>query len=254
MADPIEAAMKRTRGYWFVDGFTEMIAGALFLVMGGVLFLRGLSPQATVFIQLDALIREIGLIKQVGIIVAVALLWLLKDRFTYRRTGYVRGKKVTWAQIGMLIRNAVFIFLIPVVLFIGALLLVPSLRVILFAMPVWLPALIGLVLATVSIAAGRWMGLARFQWAGIGILLAALAVDAWQLTQGLPALPAMLSQTDLTLALPDILQAPVTDNINRTFSAVGMFILITGIIFLVSGLITFLRYRKENPEPYKEEA
>jgi hypothetical protein len=30
--------------------------------------------------------------------------------------------------------------------------------------------------------------------------------------------------------------------------------LVTGVFFAVSGLVTFLRYRKENPAPYEEEA
>jgi hypothetical protein len=43
------------------------------------------------------------------------------------------------------------------------------------------------------------------------------------------------------------------DAANRSLNSLGFLILVTGSIFLVSGLITFLRYRKENPVPYTED-
>src|SRR5574341_1316023 len=33
----IDTAIKRARGYWFVDGFTEMAAGGLFVLLAGLL-------------------------------------------------------------------------------------------------------------------------------------------------------------------------------------------------------------------------
>jgi hypothetical protein len=254
MEQQIESVMKRARGYWFVDGFTEIIVGVLFLVMDGALILREMTPQATFYIQIGTLFREIGLIKLVGFIAAVALLWVLKNRFTYRRTGFVREKISTWAQMGILLRNAVLIFLVPMMLFILAFIVLPAIRNILFLMPAWLPAFMGMLLAVIFYVAGRWMGLARFEGIGACMLLSGLGVAGWQVWEGLPVMPAAVLQSDDLLALPNVLQAPVADVFNRTLVAVGVLIFLWGVTFLISGLITFLRYRRENPAPGKVEA
>jgi hypothetical protein len=44
------------------------------------------------------------------------------------------------------------------------------------------------------------------------------------------------------------------ETLTRALAGVGVVTLVSGIGFAVSGLVTFLRYRKENPAPYKEEA
>jgi hypothetical protein len=49
------------------------------------------------------------------------------------------------------------------------------------------------------------------------------------------------------------LQPSVLESISRTLSSMGALILVTGIILILSGVITFLRYRKENPTPYAED-
>ena len=41
--------------------------------------------------------------------------------------------------------------------------------------------------------------------------------------------------------------------INRTLTGLSFLVLIAGIIFMLSGFVTFLRYRKENPTPYSED-
>ena len=41
----IDAALKRARGYWFIDGFTEMAAGGLFVILAGILLFSGTMPR-----------------------------------------------------------------------------------------------------------------------------------------------------------------------------------------------------------------
>jgi hypothetical protein len=89
------------------------------------------------------------------------------------------------------------------------------------------------------------MGLRRFRLLGAMILLAGMVVGIWQYAMGLPAFPANVQ--------PGILQPQVLEIINRTLTSLGFLTLASGAILMFSGLVTFLRYRKENPIPYAEE-
>jgi hypothetical protein len=75
--------------------------------------------------------------------------------------------------------------------------------------------------------------------------LAAVVVGVWQFAMGLPASPANVET--------GIFQPFVIETINRTLTSLGFLIFICGFILLLSGLVTFLRYRKENPTPYAED-
>ena len=44
------------------------------------------------------------------------------------------------------------------------------------------------------------------------------------------------------------------ESLNLTFIGIGLLSLLFGIFFVIAGLLTFLRYRKENPLPEKEQA
>ncbi len=247
MNTQIDTAMKRARGYWFVDGFTEMITGGLFIVLGGVLVQRGLAPQASFLAQLTSLVGEVSIVKLVGIVAAILVLVWLKDRFTYPRTGFARGKWVTAAQASAFLGKAILLVLLPVVGVVAALFYLPSTRGVLVSMPAWFPAGLGVLLASVCILAGAWMGLGRFRLVAALILLAGILVGVWQLAVGLPIVPVE--------ALANLwgAQAPIAEIINRTFVSVGLVTMISGAAFAISGVVTFLRYRKENPLPYEEE-
>jgi hypothetical protein len=248
MNTQIDAAVKRGRGYWFVDGFTEMIAGALLILLGGVLVQRGLAPQASFLAQLTSIAGEVSIVKLVGIVAAILVLVWLKNRFTYPRTGFVRGKWVTAAQVLSFLGRAILFVLLPVLGLVIALICMLPARGVLVSMPAWFPAGLGVLWAVLCILAGEWMGLGRFRLLAALILLAGIATGAWQLVIGLPAVPAE------ALANPWYAQAPLAEMINRTFVSVGLMTMVSGAVFAISGLVTFLRYRKENPHPYKEEA
>ncbi len=250
----IESAIRVGRGYWFVDGFTETLAGGLFVLLGGVLLLRGVVPQGSFLAQFASIASDIGFIKAFGILAAGLILWWLKDRFTYPRTGFVRGKRVTVAQILTLLRNAVLCLLLPVLALVAAFFFLPSMRTILFSMPAWSPTAMSIIWAILCILAGRWLGLRRFVLLGILILLTGIGISAWQLAVGLPLIPVDALQSSPLVGLPEALRAPLAESLNRSFVSLGLLALVSGVIFAISGGVTFLRYRKENPVPYKEEA
>jgi hypothetical protein len=248
----IESAMKRGRGYWFVDGFTEILAGILFILLGGITLLGGVVPQNSFFSQFISLAESAALVKLVGLILAALGLWWLKDRFTYPRTGFVREKGVPGAQLLVFLRNAILIAILPMLGLIIPLFLLPAVRGAIFSMPVWFPPVVGVFWAVLCILLGEWTSLRRFRLLGVAILLAGIAAGAWQLAMGLPNVPADALQGNILGPLPDFLRAPLEESINRMLAGVGLLTLLSGIAFAVSGLVTFLRYRKENPVPYKE--
>jgi len=254
MEQQIETAVKRGRAYWFADGFTEIAGGIFFLLLGAVVLFREIAGQNVVLSQFASTAVDIGAIKLVTLLVAILVIWWLKDRFTYPRTGFVQGKRVMLGAILTVIRNAVLILLLPVLGLLAALILVPSLRSILATMPAWFPMGIGIFLGILCYVSGEWMGLRRFRVMGLLIILTGLAVGIWQITIGFPTLAVELLQADWLAPMPDALRAPLDEILSRFFGGVGGLTLATGIFFLVSGFVTFLRYRKENPTPYREEA
>ena len=240
----IDRAVKLTRGYWFVDGFTEMTSGSFFVLLAGLLlFGRNASP-VTFPSWFLSLAVEISILKFVGILAAILILWWLKDHFTYPRTGFVRGKRVTAAQIFMITRNVILFLLLPISGLLAASLFIASTNSVLASMPVWFPIGLGSLWAVFFALAGEWMSLLRFRIIGIIHLLVGAAIGIWQSAIGLPTSPAKIQ--------PGIVQAPILESIQRTLISLCFLILISGVILIFSGLLTFLRYRKENPVPYTE--
>lgn len=237
----IDTMVKRGRGYWFVDGFTEMAAGGLFIFLAGILLIRGNGISS----QFLSIIGQISLAKFFGLLTAALILWWLKDHFTYPRTGFVRGNRVTGAQVLILIRNIILFLLLPIFGVLVASMIIASAGSVLSYMPVWFPIGVALIWAVLCVWAGEWMGLNRFRLLGILILLAGIAVGIWQFAIGLPAFPAK--------AQAEIQQLFVLEIMNRTLTSLSFLVLAAGIILMLSGFVTFLHYRKENPTPYTED-
>lgn len=237
----IDTAIKRARGYWFVDGFTEIAMGGLFIILAGFLFLsmnQSRSPFPSWFLSVTG---EITILKIVSLLIVVLSLWWLKDHFTYPRTGFVRGK-ITVTQIFVIIRNIILFLLLPILAVLIASLLITSTSSVLSSMPVWFPVGLGLIWAMLIIFAGEWMGLRRFRLLGGMILLAGIAVGIWQLAMGMPNIPANIQ--------PELFQPSVLESINRAFTSLGLILLISGVLLVFSGIVAFIRYRRENPQPY----
>ncbi len=241
----IDTTVKRARGYWFVDGFTEIATGGLFIILASALFISRNTSQAPFLSWFLSVTGEIIIVKIVSFLIAILILWWLKDNFTYPRTGFVRGK-ITATQIFITIRNMILFLLLPIIGLLIVSLVITSTGSVLSSMPVWFPIGLGLIWAVLIVLAGEWMGLSRFRLLGGMILLAGIGVGIWQLAMGLPNLPAN--------AQPDILQPPLLDSINRSLMSLDLILLISGVILMLSGVLTFIHYRKENPQPCAEDA
>jgi hypothetical protein len=242
----IDTALKRARGYWFIDGFTEMAAGGLFVVLAGILLFSGFVPQVPFPYWFLSVTSEIVIAKLIGILVAVLILWWLKDNFTYPRTGFVRGKRVTVTQVLVIIRNTILFLFLPILALLAASLLIASARNVLASMPAWFPVGLGLIWGGVYLLAGEWMGLHRFRLLAVMMVLIGIAIGIWQFMMGMPTFPSSMQS--------GIFQPIVLETIHRTWISLGFLILISGVTLVISGLVTFLRYRKENPTPYAEES
>lgn len=243
MNSEIDNAVKRARAYWFVDGFTEVVAGIFFLLLAGLL-LFSLNTPATFPAWFVSTAVEISIVKLVGLLIAILLLWWLKDRFTYPRTGFVRGKRLTMTQILSILRDVIVFLLLPILGLLAISLLSTSPVRVLASMPVWFPVVIGILWAYLLILAARRIGLPRFRVLGVLILLAGIMVGIRQYAVGLPVIPANME--------PGILQPQVLESLNRSLSSLCYLIMASGVILIVSGTLTFMRYRKENPAPYGE--
>jgi hypothetical protein len=246
MNSQIDTAIKRARAYWFVDGFTEIVAGLLFVALAGLLLFSQRASQASFPSWFVSAAVEISIAKLVGIIAAVLVLWWLKDHFTYPRTGFVRAKRITAGQALITLRNAVLFLLLPISGLLVVSLLITSPAGILSSMPVWFPIGISLIWAGLFMLAAGWLGLVRFRIVGGLILLAGILIGIWQGTRGLPVIP--------TDAQPEISQPAVLASLNMTLASLGTLVLLSGVILVLSGIFTFLQYRKENPLPAAEEA
>jgi hypothetical protein len=247
MNNPIESAVKRGRGYWFVDGFTELFAGLWMALIGGAMLLRALVPQESFASKIFGMVGDIGAIKLVGLIAVVALLSWLKDRFTYPRSGFVRAKRVSIGELAVFARNAFLIALVPMLIILAVFILIPETRAAIFSLPAWLPVVLGMALAGFLAATAQSLGLFRFRWLGLGALTAGLAVCAWQWSAAFPAVPAELLRGDLLGPLPAGLAAPLMEMADRLSLSLGVWSVVLGALFCISGLVTFLRYRRENP-------
>ncbi|MBI5950944.1 MAG: hypothetical protein HY865_04755 [Chloroflexi bacterium] len=241
----IDNVMKRTRGYWFVDGFIEMAAGGLFILLAGIILFDGYSPKDSFPSWFLSIAGEVALAKLFGILIVVLILWWLKDHFTYPRTGFVRGNRVTSAQVLIILRNLILFVLLPISGLLFASLLISSGNAVLSSMPAWFPIGLGILWAILCLLAAEWLGLRRFRLIGIMTLLAGIAVGVWQFAMGLTEFPV---NTQVKIMHPAMLES-----ISRTLASLGMLVLICGIVLALSGVVTFLRYRKENPTPYTED-
>ncbi len=234
MDKQIDIMIKRARGYWFVDGFTEIAMGGLLILLAGFLLINMKVSQASFPSWFLSVTGKITLLKIVSFLIVIVALWWLKDHFTYPRTGFVRGK-LTTDQVFIFIRNVIFFLLLPLIGLLIVSTLIASTGAVLLAMPIWFPVALAILWAILIILAGEWMGILRFRWIAGMILLTGFGVGIWQLAMG-----SLNAQTLL-------------ESVNRAIVSLGLVMLISGIILTFSGTITFMRYRKENPQPYRED-
>ena len=175
MTTNINQIVRRTRRYWYDDGFLEIAQGVLFLVIAGLLWVQGLTSAGSFWFQ----ILSIGVVLTaiVGTIVTHNFVATLKQRVTFPRTGYVAFQRETN-------RNRYWI--------VGATAL--AVAIVIIAGGRWLdnlPLVAALVLAAAFVTMGGRLGALRFYIpAALAVVLGA-GVAMAGLSEG-PALAVIL--------------------------------------------------------------
>ena len=165
MKDPVKNIQQRTQRYWYVDGISEIAAGAVFLIMGLFFLLIGLSETGSA----TGLILAIGqpLIVLLGIWGAGRAVKFLKERITYPRTGYVLyPRKPAKRRLATLVLAVVISLLMTI--FIAWLTDHFGRN--------WIPALAGFMLGLVMVLLGYRFGLIRFYLLGAFTLFLGMAM------------------------------------------------------------------------------
>lgn len=173
MSQQINDFIRRTYGYFYIDGLAEIASGGMFILVGAWLVVMALVEPGTP----AAVVAALGLpvIILGGTYLLNRLVRSLKERYTYPRTGYVayrREKRDSkrWILIG-------FVLLLPILL-----MLLPE---------SWneLPLVIGAILGAVLVYLGYRMLVRRFYLPGgaaVGLgVLCALFVQSETLGAGL---------------------------------------------------------------------
>ncbi|HEX7556407.1 MAG TPA: hypothetical protein VF338_07265 [Leptolinea sp.] len=88
MNEKIEHTIQRTRQYWYVDGFSEILTGSVFLLLGIINFLGGIIAPS----MGTALFVGIGYPAVIIVATFAGRQWVkkLKGKITFPRTGYVK--------------------------------------------------------------------------------------------------------------------------------------------------------------------
>ncbi len=88
MNNTIENAVQRTRQYWYIDGFNEMLTGLGFLLLGAINFISGFFSPAMGSAVLVGIAYPLVILA--GMFAGRVWVRTLKEKITYPRTGYVK--------------------------------------------------------------------------------------------------------------------------------------------------------------------
>lgn len=88
MTTSIKSTIERTRQYWYIDGFSELLVGAIFISLAlisglGMLFKPSIGSAALVGIGYPVIILG-------GVVFGNKWVRAMKEKVTYPRTGYVK--------------------------------------------------------------------------------------------------------------------------------------------------------------------
>jgi hypothetical protein len=88
MENSIERTIQRTRQYWYIDGFGEILTSVILILLAVLNAISGLP----MFSSISGLFISIGypLIVLIGVIWGRKLVKTLKEKFTFPRTGYIQ--------------------------------------------------------------------------------------------------------------------------------------------------------------------
>ena len=164
----IQDIEKRTLRYWFQDGLWDLGFGLVILLMGLIfLLLIWLTDEtAAMILSVVQMIFVVGAFWVIGRVVTY-----LKERITYPRTGYVEYRRPVGARRFQKVVTALLLSMV-ISVFIILLATLP-------AMQNKMPAVIGAILAAVSIYLGWRFGVTRYFGNGVVTIIWGVVVSLW---------------------------------------------------------------------------
>lgn len=161
--------------YWFEDGLSEIVIGALFMVIGIFNLLQGLLEPGSIVSGLSGLI--LIFLVTFGILLSRSLIKTFKERLTYPRTGYVSYPKSTSLQ--RVVSAFLGISFAVIVIWLARISSQTSIT--------WTPLILGFALAGFMIVIGFRTSLLRYQVMATlilisGVVLSISGIPDWLLT------------------------------------------------------------------------
>jgi hypothetical protein len=149
MNDEIDQVVKRTRQYWFTDGFVEISLGGIFIILGIYFYLQSALPPDSLLL----FILQAGFVLVIfgAVFMGKYIVNRLKSRLTFPRTGYVAYQPATKKQRMLSVGIALTMAALIAALFLTT--------------PIsmnWIPAITGFVVAIVWLISASRVGLVRF--------------------------------------------------------------------------------------------
>jgi hypothetical protein len=200
---------RRSLRYWFEDGFTELVVGCIFALIGLFSILEGLAAPGSTLRRITGIAALLLMVS--GAWLGRPILRWLKRRLTYQRTGYVTYRKPDLSPGRRILSYGVAL--------VFALVAVLLVVLIINAFPektlVWIPLFEGIIIGGFLLYFGYISGYSRFFFLGAYAIL-----------------------------LGGVLSVSGVDNL----VGMGVFFLLTGLALIISGGIVLIIYlRKTRP-------
>ncbi len=250
MDNKIADTTRRTRGYRFIDGLFETGDGILFMLLSVPYLLWSLAPQGSNLASLASIGRDVVLL--LGIALLLGVVWAIKQRSTYARTGYVKERRPERRQVLKTLIIGVGAMLIFAGLMVAGILFFPVFRVALFYCLGYAPSFLGLFFAFGCFGMGFRYGIRRFYGLAGVACLASLGLVVFSRLY-LVAHPfdwaAIASNAPINGPIPAGLGAVLVGLFHNIYTGAAIFLAVFGLAMLVSGLVTRRKYLRENPFP-----
>ncbi|PKN91998.1 MAG: hypothetical protein CVU44_17040 [Chloroflexi bacterium HGW-Chloroflexi-6] len=245
MKNNIEVAMQRAQGYWFIDGLSEILSGIMLALLGTVFFFRAQVQNAE---QVFSASNAKDTILILGLSLGMATVVWLKQKITYRRTGYVEPRLENFgARLQKYWKVIALIAGVPFVLIL-LMLVFPWARAGLFYGMTWIPAAIGFGFGIFMFVQAKQTGLKRFRiLCYLDFTLAVMLVLLAGLHNLNHALPAQLFAGPLSGPMPAELAQAMQTNMDYASWLIAILCAGLGLSRLVSGIFTLARYLQANP-------
>ncbi len=246
----IEESTRRARSYRFADGLAEIGSGLLFVILSGPYLIWTLAPEGSRLARIAAGSRDVVLLG--GLVLLALFVWLLKERSTYPRSGYVEEAKPGRRRITAAIILSIGLLVVAGLL-LASLFFFPELRPGFVRGLFYLPVLLGLFLSLTMLTWGRTIprfyvlaGVAFVTSVALGLnTLVSQAVHQFDWSRILSTNPFAVQPGEAELALQSLARF--------VYRGTAILLAVFGLAMLVSGLIVRSKYLRENPLPVSRE-